>query len=88
MAPFQARAHTREKLLGVESKSSRVSETERKETEGPDKSGEGEESQKISESQLPSFGTLRRNKRGESTVKGEKLSEQNLLQKCRKTNFT
>lgn len=65
--------------MGVQSKSSRVGEPEMKETEGPDSSGEGEESQKISESQLPSFGTLHKNERGESIVKGEKLSEQNLL---------
>lgn len=46
MAPFQERAHTGEKLLGVEPKSSRVSETERKETKGPETNGEGEEARK------------------------------------------
>lgn len=52
-----------------------------KKIEAPDKSGEGEESQEISESKSPYFLTLCKNRKRTSTGKVESLSEQNLLPK-------
>lgn len=54
-APFQDRAPCKEKILGVESKLSGIRIIEIKTRKGPDKSGEGAQSQEISESKPPCF---------------------------------